>query len=127
MQKRSRLRGAWASLRNQQPQGHITNVSSHSSSGHALSPTEVFELLDGRCLESRGNRWQVRIYSVVDQGRSRWIQLAVEGVRRHVLTMRVSSSSGPDRLIRALGAWLTNPADDTRAGLTVANALGLMR
>jgi hypothetical protein len=52
-------------------------------------------------------RWTLEVYSIVDRFGVRWIQLALNGPRRHALTMRLKAGTGVPHVMRALAAWLT--------------------
>jgi hypothetical protein len=44
-----------------------------------ISCRQLFDVLDGRVILAANQSWQVRVYAVVDDGASRWVQMTVGG------------------------------------------------
>jgi hypothetical protein len=74
------------------------------------APDRVFAALDGRDLVVSGTRWHVEVYGIAEQAGRRWIQLAVDGPRHHMLTLALAADRGIRQVVRDLSAWLADPA-----------------
>ena len=79
---------------------------------HADGPLEsVFEALDGREFEIDGAACHVEVYGIWDDGGHRWVQLALDGNRHQMLTLRLREPEDPEcALVSAAAA----PASDAR-------------
>jgi hypothetical protein len=75
-----------------------------------LSPTRLFEALDGRALFVDHTNWQVRVFSVYDAEGLRWVQLGLEGDGCHPLTLRMSQFESVKTVVYTLIAWLSDPS-----------------
>ena len=51
----------------------------------------IIEALDGREFEIEGAACHVEVYGVWDEGGRRWVQLALDGERPRMLTLRLSA------------------------------------
>jgi hypothetical protein len=90
-----------------------------SFTGTAAEPTasrpvvehrdRVYWALDGRDVVVLGKRWHVEVFSVVEHAGHRYVQLALDGPQRYMLTLRVVPDTPVNRLIQALLGWLTHP------------------
>jgi hypothetical protein len=49
----------------------------------------AFRALDGRSFEFDGDACHVEVYGIYDDGDRRWVQLALDGDRPHMLTLRI--------------------------------------
>lgn len=74
-----------------------------------LERDRLFDALDGLPVRLGQNQWSLRVYGVIDADGGRWVQLALEGADRRVLTLRISELHGPRDAARTLSAWLSNP------------------
>src|SRR6185295_9498341 len=72
-----------------------------------VAPARLFGQLHGRRLNVASREWLIEVYSVVDRGGVRWIQLALDGTSRRTLTMRLRAGTGVAQVVRALTAWLS--------------------
>lgn len=75
------------------------------------SPADLFVALDGRHVAGAGHRWRVEVFSVCDRRGRRWIQLALKGRPRYMLTLRLIAGAGLDHVMLALSSWIANPCD----------------
>ena len=75
----------------------------------AVPPDELFNALDGRCLSIDGRAWNLCVFSVTDANEIRWVQLALEGLDRKVLTLRLPPSQHPEKAFASLCCFLTDP------------------
>ena len=78
-----------------------------------VAPEKLFEELDGTQLSVGGVDWRVQVFGVIDEPDKRWVQIALDGARRRVLTLRLVHTQGPRHVVRELSAWLTNPLTST--------------
>jgi hypothetical protein len=78
-------------------------------SASAVPPDEFFSALDGQCLSVDGRAWSVCVFSVTDANDNRWIQLALEGCDRKVLTLKLAPSQQPQHAFVSLSCFLTDP------------------
>ena len=74
------------------------------------APDRFFAALDGRDVVVSGARWHVEVYGICDQSGRRWIQLAVDGPRHHMLTLALAADEGIRQVVRTLSSWLANPS-----------------
>jgi len=74
------------------------------------TPDRFFSALDGRNVVVSGARWHVEVYGICEQSGRRWIQLAVDGPRHHMLTLVLAADEGIRHVVRALSAWLADPS-----------------
>jgi len=70
---------------------------------------EIFNALDGRCLSVDGHDWNVCVFSVTDANEHCWVQLALDGSGRQVLTLRLASIYDPEQALDSLSCFLTDP------------------
>jgi hypothetical protein len=85
-----------------------------------VEPDQLFSLLNGRDLIVAGRKWRIEIYSICDWAGLRWIQLAVDGMPRRMLALRLATGDGARDAVRALSSWLARPSDE-RHVLSVAS------
>ena len=78
-------------------------------SSSAVPPDEFFNALDGHCLSIDGQAWHLCVFSVTDANEIRWVQLALEGLDRKVLTLRLAPSQHPEKAFASLCCFLTDP------------------
>ena len=78
-------------------------------SASAVPPDDFFYALDGQCLSVDGRAWCVCVFSVTDANDDRWVQLALEGGDRKVLTLRLAPSQHPEHAFVSLSCFLTDP------------------
>jgi len=71
-----------------------------------ISCRQLFDVLDGRVILAANQSWQVRVYAVVDDGASRWVQMTVGGRTPCAVTLHLGSGEGSKPVIRALATWL---------------------
>ena len=74
------------------------------------APDRIFAALDGRNLLVSGSRWRVRVYGVLEETGRRWIQLAVDGPRHHMVTIALAADANIRQVVRHLSHWLADPA-----------------
>jgi hypothetical protein len=72
----------------------------------------LFASLDGRDLSASGQQWRIEVFGIADADHDRWIQLAVSGSERYLITLRLHAGDGAQRAVAALTGWLANPVDD---------------
>ena len=78
-------------------------------SASAVPPDEFFNALDGQSLSVDGRAWSVCVFSVTDANDNRWVQLALEGGDRKVLTLRLAPSQHPQQAFVSLSCFLVDP------------------
>ena len=69
-------------------------------------PHRIFQALDGRQLTAWKRTWRMEVYAVVDDGDTRWIQLALKGLERHELTLSAPRSFDAKQIAAALRSGL---------------------
>jgi hypothetical protein len=82
-------------------------------SSSAVPADEFFNALDGQCLSIDGRAWNLCVFSVTDANEIRWVQLALEGRDRKVLTLRLAPSQHPEKAFASLCSFLTDPLATT--------------
>ena len=82
-------------------------------SAFVVPPDEFFSALDGQCLSVDGRAWNVCVFSVTDANEKRWVQLALEGRDRKVLTLRLATSHVPEEAVASLSCFLVDPLGTT--------------
>lgn len=84
----------------------------HSPRREAGAPPQdqVFAALDGRDLVVSGSQWHVEVYGICEQAGRRWIQLALDGPRHHMLTLAMAADLGVRQVVPALSDWLADPS-----------------
>ena len=75
-----------------------------------LMAERLFAALDGRDLLVRGEAWHLEVYGICEDAGRRWIQLAVDGPRHHMLTIALATRHGVRQAVRVLTAWLEEPS-----------------
>ena len=75
-----------------------------------VTPDRLFEDLDGRRLTVGDKDWCVVVYGVFDEPGRRWVQLALDGSRIEVVTLRLAPTEGLDRAVQSLAQWLADPS-----------------
>ena len=78
-------------------------------SASAVPPDDFFHALDGQCVSVDGRAWILCVFSVTDADENRWVQLALEGRDRKVLTLRLAPSHHPEHAFVSLSCFLTDP------------------
>lgn len=76
-----------------------------------VNPDRLFDSLDGRSLTASGVPWRIEVFSIADADHDRWVQLALCGHQRYLLTLRLHVGDGTQRAVAALAGWLANPSD----------------
>jgi hypothetical protein len=71
----------------------------------------VFAALDGRDLVVSGSEWHVEVYGICEQAGRRWIQLALDGPRHHMVTLALAADLGVRQVVRVLSDWLADPSE----------------
>jgi hypothetical protein len=74
------------------------------------APDRFFAALDGRDVMVSGARWHVEVYAICEQSGRRWIQLAVDGPRHHMLTLGLAADAGIRQVVQTLSGWLAEPS-----------------
>ena len=90
----------------------------------AVNPDELFDRLQDRDLTVDGRTWRIEVYSIRDRGRVRWIQLALDGIPRHILALKLATGDGHRPAVLALSSWLAKPCEAKHI-LRVASARSL--
>lgn len=72
-----------------------------------VPPDRLFSALDGRDLTLAGGRWHLEVYSVTDFCGQRWLQLALDGQGRSILTVKLSPTDRASRVLAAVATWVT--------------------
>lgn len=78
-------------------------------SASVVPPDEFFSALDGKSLSIDGCAWSVCVFSVTDSNDKRWVQLALEGRDRKVLTLRLATSHDLGEAVESLTCFLADP------------------
>lgn len=73
----------------------------------AAVPHRLFRALDGRQLTAAKRTWRLEVYAVVDDGDTRWIQLALQGLDRLELTLSAPRSFDANQIASALRSGLS--------------------
>ena len=61
----------------------------------------IYEAFDGRDCDIDGCKCRVAVYGVHDDGRSKWVQLSLDGFKQTMVTLRLASSEpGPGLISR---------------------------
>ena len=71
----------------------------------------VVAALDGRDLVVSGSEWHVEVYGICEQAGRRWIQLALDGPRHHMVTLALAADLGVRQVVRVLSDWLADPSE----------------
>jgi len=74
-------------------------------------------VLDGRDLLAAGAWWRVQVFGIVDEAGYHWLQLAILGPRRYVLTLRLHHHDGPGSALGTLALCLAELAAAPSIGL----------
>lgn len=74
-----------------------------------INPDGLFAALDGRDLSAVGGQWRIEVLGIADEDHDRWVQLAVHGRQRYLVTLRLHAGDGTQRAVAALAGWLANP------------------
>ena len=69
----------------------------------------LFEELDGRELHVGNVDWRVHVFAIFEDRNWRWVQMALEGTREQMVTMRLTLAHGPTQAVRRLSSWLQAP------------------
>ena len=75
-----------------------------------MAADRLFESLQGRDVAAGGRQWRVEVYSIRDLGGVRWIQLALNGLPRHMLVLKLAAGAGVRPVLRAVSSWLASPS-----------------
>ncbi len=70
-------------------------------------PRRIFRALDGRQLTASKRTWRMEVYAIVDEGETRWIELALQGLERVDLMISAPRSSDAKQIAKALKNWLS--------------------
>ena len=79
----------------------------------------LFEGLDGRDLLIKGAAWHLEVYAVCEEAGRRWVQIAIDGPRRHMLTLALATRSGVQQAVDVLSNWLEQDPTDAHQVLVV--------
>ena len=82
-------------------------------SAFVVPPDDFFSALDGQSLSVDGRDWSVCVFSVTDTNDKRWVQLALEGRDRKVLTLRLVTSHDLEEAVASLSCFLIDPLGTT--------------
>ena len=74
----------------------------------ATVPHRIFQALDGRQLTASKRTWRLEVYAVVDDGETRWIQLALQGLERHEVMLCAPRSFDAKHIASALRSELSH-------------------
>jgi len=69
----------------------------------------IFAALDGHDFVTADARWQLEVFSVVQQGANLWIQLRLAGQRPTVLTLCLSRNADARDVLEALSLRMAEP------------------
>jgi len=75
-----------------------------------VPPDRLFKALDGQELSVSGSAWRIVVYAVVDESGRRWVQIALQGARPTVLTLRLQARHDFNDVVRELSSWLIDPS-----------------
>src|SRR6187399_1948549 len=88
----------------------LTNPSDHPGVSPRVDALEaLYTALDGRELILRGHHWKIEVFSACKVTGACYIQLALQGVERHMLTLRVAPSADFRAVVPRLLSWLLHP------------------
>jgi hypothetical protein len=85
--------------------------STHAHVSRQTAAERLFAALDGRDLMIQGEAWHLEVYSVCEEAGRRWIQMAVDGPRRHMVTLALATRAGVKQTVQALSQWLEEPSE----------------
>ena len=74
-----------------------------------IAADKLFSELDGTHVSVGGSHCTVQVFGVIDEPGRRWVQVALEGDCRTVLTLRLRPNQGPRHAVRELAHWLVDP------------------
>lgn len=69
-------------------------------------PHRIFRALDGHQLTASKKTWRMEVYSIVDEGETRWIQVALRGSESHELMVAAPRNSNAKQIASALRTWI---------------------
>lgn len=67
----------------------------------------IFQALDGHQLTASKKTWRMEVYSISDEGETRWIQVALHGLESHELMVAAPRSSDAKQIVSALRTWIS--------------------
>jgi len=85
----------------------------------------LFALLHGREVLIRGRRWRLEVYGISDLASGRWVQVGLNGLPRHMVTVRVSAGDGVPAVVRLISAWLASPSQRSVSIASAASSSAL--
>lgn len=78
-----------------------------------VAPDELFRALDHAELRAADSRWNLEVFSILDDTRAgvRWVQVGIDGPVKQMATLRLEAEDGVPEVVSALSSWLDG-ADD---------------
>jgi hypothetical protein len=76
-----------------------------------INPDGLFAALDGRDVSASGGQWRIEVFGIADDDHDRWVQLALNGRQRYLVTLRLHAGCGTQRAVAALAGWLAHPEE----------------
>ena len=78
-----------------------------------LSPTDLFDALDGRRLCVASRCWRIEIYGVFEQMDFHWLQLTLRGTPPYSLAVKIDPYGTAAEIADVLMSWLAFPSETT--------------
>ena len=66
----------------------------------------IFQALDGHQLTASRKTWRMEVYSIVEDGETRWIQVGLHGLESHELMVAAPRGSDAKQITSALRTWI---------------------
>src|SRR5688572_12180070 len=73
------LRVVWRSPADPPAEAPASDTGSAALDEQARVAERLFEFLDGRTVQVRGNEWRIEVYSVLQHSGANWLQLGLNG------------------------------------------------
>lgn len=74
-----------------------------------VAPDQLFSALDGAQLSVDGSAWRVEVFGVIDEPDRRWLQVALDGAERSIVTVRLDHSASAGQVVEQLSTWIHDP------------------
>jgi hypothetical protein len=71
----------------------------------------LFASLDGRDLMVGGEAWHIEVYGICEDAGRRWVQMAIDGPRHHMLTLVLATRAGVQQAVDTVTRWLEEPSE----------------
>ena len=84
-----------------------------------MSNDELLAQLNGRVIDGPGNPRHIDVYSIVDEGTHRWIQVGLRGDDCRTALLKLAYLADDDDAVTALKDWLRHSGPRHGSVLTV--------